>query len=165
MAGQFNAEEIFEMAEQIERNGAKYYNKAADGFEDEKTRKMLHDLAAQEVEHERTFKKLREELGSKQKVSTTFDPNGESALYLRAFADGHVFDTRVDPSAKLTGSETLADILEQAIGMEKDSIVFYLGMKEITPEKFGRDHIEGIIKEEMRHVSMLSKQLTQARKG
>ena len=32
MSVDFNADEIFEMAEQIERNGVKFYNKAAKGF-------------------------------------------------------------------------------------------------------------------------------------
>lgn len=46
-----------------------------------------------------------------------------------------------------------------AIGLEKDSIVFYLGMKEAVPQRSGRDKIEGIIKEEMRHMATLSREL------
>jgi len=50
------------------------------------------------------------------------------------------------------------DILQMAIGLEKDSIVFYLGMKEMVPERLGRGKIDGIIKEEMRHVNDLSRE-------
>ena len=42
---------------------------------------------------------------------------------------------------------------------EKDSIVFYLGMKEIVPENLGKTKIDQIIKEEMAHIKLLSKEL------
>jgi rubrerythrin len=46
-----------------------------------------------------------------------------------------------------------------AMDMEKDSIVFYLGMKEMVPERLGKDRIDGIIKEEMGHLALLGKEL------
>jgi len=42
---------------------------------------------------------------------------------------------------------------------EKDSIVFYLGIKEMVPEKYGKDKLDKIIKEEMGHIKLLSKEL------
>ena len=46
----------------------------------------------------------------------------------------------------------MVEILKSAIEAEKDSIVFYLGMKEAIPQNLGRDRIEAIIKEEMEHI-------------
>jgi rubrerythrin len=43
--------------------------------------------------------------------------------------------------------------------MEKDSIVFYLGMKELVPERLGKNRIDGIIKEEMGHLASLGTEL------
>ena len=60
-------------------------------------------------------------------------------------ADGHVFDVRKDPSERLTGKETMEDILKTAIGLEKDSIVFYLGIKDIVPEKLSKERIDDIL--------------------
>jgi rubrerythrin len=74
-------------------------------------------------------------------------------------ADGHVFDVRKDSSERLTGKETMEDILNTAIGLEKDSIVFYLGIKEIVPKRLSRQRIDDIIKEEMGHIAVLSKEL------
>ena len=54
----------------------------------------------------------------------------------------------------------MKNILKEAILAEKDSIVFYLGMKDFVPEKFGKNRIEKIIKEEMGHIKLLSNQLT-----
>ncbi|MEA3417103.1 MAG: hypothetical protein U9R02_13310 [Thermodesulfobacteriota bacterium] len=107
-----------------------------------------------EDEHEKTFADLRAGLSEKEKVTTVFDPEGEISLYLRALADTRVlFEKKIDASS-------MEDILNEAILAEKDSIVFYLvGMKEMVPENFGKAKIDAIIKEEMTHIKLLSKEL------
>lgn len=152
MALDFNADEIFEMAEQIERNGAIFYRKAAKNVSgDEKD--FLLELAKMEDDHEVTFKALRKELTGKEKETTTFDPNDEASQYLKALADTRVFfEKDINPTA-------MKEILKAAIGAEKDSIVFYLGMKDLVPGKLGKDKIDNIIKEEMSHIKLLSSRL------
>jgi rubrerythrin len=80
-------------------------------------------------------------------------------MYLRAMADGHVFDARVAPADTLTGSESAEDILRMAIGQEKDSVVFYTGLKEMISQTGGRERIEAIIKEEMGHIGFLNREI------
>jgi rubrerythrin len=160
MGVQFSTDEIFEMAEQLERNGAKFYRKAADGIDDKEESNILLDLAFMEDEHEKTFADMRKDLSGAEAEATAFDPQGEAALYLQAFADGHVFDPDADPSEKLTGEETIEGILRMAIGLEKDSIVFYLGIRDAVKAQRGKNKIDELIKEEMSHVSGLSKQLS-----
>jgi len=53
----------------------------------------------------------------------------------------------------------MEEILKEAILAEKDSIVFYLGMKEMVPENLGETKIDAIIKEEMAHIKLLSGKL------
>ena len=48
MSDLFNAEEVLEIACQIERNGAGYYRQAAERVSDPAARQMLLDLAAME---------------------------------------------------------------------------------------------------------------------
>jgi rubrerythrin len=154
----FNADEVFEMAEQMERNGEKFYKSAAATIDDEAHKKLLLELAAMEVDHEKTFKAMRSDLKAAEKSATVFDPEGEAALYLRALVDTRVFfEKKVDVSS-------MEKILKAAIEAEKDSIVFYLGMKNAVPEKFGQNRIEGIIKEEMGHIRLLSRELAQLKK-
>jgi rubrerythrin len=159
MSFEFNAEEILEMAEQIERNGARFYRKAAELIKDAAVSKLLQDLAAWEDGHERVFATVREDLAHQERESRVFDPEHETSMYLRAMADGHVFDARVDPADTLTGKESAADILRMAIGQEKDSIVFYTGLKEIISQTAGRERIEEIIKEEMGHIGFLNREI------
>ncbi|MBW2607861.1 MAG: ferritin family protein [Deltaproteobacteria bacterium] len=153
MVYDFNADEIFKMAEQIERNGASFYRKAAESITDPAEKKLLLDLAAMEDEHEKTFSDLRKGLSEKEKTATAFDPEGEAVLYLRALADTRVFfEKKIDTSS-------MEEILKEAILAEKDSIVFYLGMKELVPENLGKTKIDAIIKEEMAHIKLLSGKL------
>lgn len=153
----FNADEIFEMAEQIERNGAKFYRTAAEKFS--AVRQVLLDLAAMEDEHEETFVGMRKQLSDQERELMVFDPENEVALYLQAMASGHVFDLKKDLSQQLTGKETAEDILKMAIGAEKDSIVFYLGLKDFVPPRAGKDKVEAIITEEMGHITVLNRKL------
>jgi len=155
----YSADEIYELAEQIERNGAAFYRKAALGFQDAPTKTMLHDLAVMEDEHGKIFRVLREKLTQKDRATSVFDPDNQAVLYLQAMAGGYVFDTRVEPADALTGKESLEEVLRYAIGLERDSIAFYVGLKLATPEQWGRNKIDWIIGEEIGHVSTLSAKL------
>jgi len=117
------------------------------------------DLAAMEDEHEKVFAGMRAELLQQEREPRVPDPYGEAILYVRGMADGVVFDVRTDPSERLTGKETMEDILRTAIELEKDSIVFYLGVKEVVPERLSKQRIDDIVKEEMGHIAVLSKEM------
>jgi len=158
MSYDFSADEIFEMAEQMERNGQTFYRAAADAVVDDTKKKLLLELAEMEVDHEKLLKTMRVELSDKEKGATVFDPEGESTLYLRALVDTRVFfEKEMDVSS-------MEKILKAAIEAEKDAIVFYLGMKNAVPENLGKDRMDHIIKEEMGHVKLLSGELVKLRK-
>jgi rubrerythrin len=153
-AFEFSAGEILVMAEQIERNGAKFYRKAA--ANDPSSKHLLLELAMMEDKHGATFLAMHQALAGHETESATWDPEGESGEYARVLANQHVFDTSKDPSALLTGKETLAEVIKIAIGLEKDSVVFYLGLREMVPPSFGPEKVDLIIKEEMQHIRILS---------
>lgn len=150
----FSADDIFEMAEQLERNGAKFYRTAAEGLSDLSAKKLLLDLSEMENAHEKIFASLRADLVEKEKASAVFDPEGEAMAYLQALANIRVF------FEKTIDVLSLKRIYMAALEAEKDSIVFYLGMKDMVPEIFGKDRIDAIIREEMEHIKILSRALT-----
>lgn len=161
MSIKFSADEIFEMAEEMERNGARFYRRVSKSFTDPKKESLLNNLADMEDQHEEVFKEMRAELSAAEKEVTTFDPDDEAAMYLRAMADGHVFNVRQDPSERLTGNETMTEIIKLALGCEKDSIVFYLGLRDMVPARKGKDKVDAVIREEMGHISILNKQMAE----
>jgi len=157
MAMPFNADEVFEMAEQIERNGAKFYRAAAEKFPT--IAPVLLDLARMEDEHLETFAVMHAELSGGDLEMPVYDPDGEAQMYLRVMADGHVFDLKTDPAQQLAAKKMPEDVLKMAMRAEKDSIAFYVGLKESVPQKAGKDKVEAIIKEEMGHMAILNEKL------
>lgn len=153
----FNADEVLQMAAQIERNGAAFYRRAAEI--NEEGRALLLAIAEQEDRHLALFEGMREDLSSREAEPTAFDPYEEASLYLKVMADGHVFDLKSDDPAKiLSGDENLDDIIKIAIQAEKDSIAFFVGLKEAVPASLGQDKMDVLIKEEMKHIRWLSEE-------
>lgn len=155
MAFIFNADEIFAMAEQIERNGAAFYRLAAKQFPAQQ--RLLTMIAEQEDGHCATFSALRRQLASKDKEAAVSDPDQEGEDYLRAMADRRVIDVQGGPKNVLRGDESFSDILGIALGMEKNSIIFYTGMQEMVSPAMGRDKLDLIIKEEKKHIVFLNR--------
>jgi rubrerythrin len=155
----FSADEIFEMAQQIERNGARFYRRAASAAKAAGGAPFFLKLAAMEDTHEKIFARMRGELTAAERIKRTSDPENQGPAYLRAWADRQVFDVRSDPAERITGREEIEDIVRMAIGLEKDSVVFYLGMKDAVPERMGRSKVDEIIQEEMGHIGLLSREL------
>jgi rubrerythrin len=149
----FNADEVFEMAIEIEVKGQEFYKKAAADVGNEEVKAILLDLADMEVDHENTFKEMKKELAAIEKSSNVFDPDNEAAAYLKALADTKVFyEKEIDTTS-------VKEVMKAAVTAEKDSIVFYLGMKQLVPEKKGQDKLDDIISEEMSHIRIITQKL------
>jgi len=159
MSISFNAIEVFEIAERIERNSVKFYRGAAEILSNQDLSEILLSLAEFEKEHEETFANMRKQISNKEWDLITFDPENEMTLYLRTIADSHIFDLKKEPGEQLKGKETAEDILRYAIEAEKNSIIFYLGLKNFVPAKAGKDKVDEIIKEEMDHIAELNQRL------
>ncbi len=155
----FNAKEIFEIAIQIERNGNLFYTRASEKTSNQDVKKMFASLAEMEKKHELAFEELGAGLKGKETELTAYDPDDETILYLRAFASGHVFDLKENLASFFSGKENTREIVKKAISLEKDSIVFYLGLEDLVPEDLGRDKVERIIREEKGHIRILSDML------
>ena len=153
----FNAEEVFEMAEQIERNGAAFYRAAAKKFPE--IAPLLLDLARMEDEHLKTFAAMHAELSGGELDMPVYDPDDEVQMYLRVMADGQIFDIKTDPAQQIADKKAPEDIFKMAMRAERDSIAFYVGLKESVSQKAGEDKVEAIIKEEMGHMAILSERL------
>ncbi len=153
----FNADEVFEMAEQIERNGADFYRRAAGNLPAHA--RVLNIIADQEDQHQLAFAKMRETFPSAAGKNMALDP--DVTAYLQALAGVKVLDTRLRPEDIFRKDAAFADILNFAVGMEKDSIVFYLGIQRLVPPALGGKALDLIVREEMQHIVFLN-QLSEA---
>jgi len=158
MSVTFVADEIYEIAEQIENNASEFYREAAERCPNEDIRAFLLDLSEQENKHFKTFQNMREKLAEEEGLSI-FNPLGRSAAYLQAMADARSWEGRKNPLEVLTGKETTKEIIEIAIESEKEMVVFYVGLKDMVYFQAGKKKVEEIIIEELNHISALLKKL------
>ena len=154
----FKAEESLEMACQIERNGAKYYRQAAALVDAASAKDMLLEFADMEDDHEKVFSKMKDSLRSNPIPAENLTP--EALNYLRVIADKHVIPANKSPEIDLRAGVSLRDILAVAMNMENHSIMFYLGLMETMPEDWGHQNVKVIIKEEMKHVALISDKIS-----
>lgn len=152
MTVKFNAKEVFEIAEDIEENGAVFYRTAA-GMHP-KHADLLNRFAAMEEEHKATFASMKQSImGMDDEILN--DPNAETSLYLESIADTHGGEGTPGMATQLTGTESVEEIMDMAVHAEKKSILFYVGLKDMVPESLGRKHVDRIIAEEKQHVIIL----------
>ncbi len=158
MTVELSAYEVFQIAEQVERNGRKFYTRAAELFSDSSVSKMFRDLAGWEQRHEEMFSDMRKALGAIEGRRSEEDLLPEAKL----MAGLAVFGIQSDPSVELSGAESKTDVLRTALQKERDSVVFYTGLKDFVTDAEGIERVDMVIKEEMRHIRIISQSLNQA---
>ena len=74
METKFNVFEILQIAEKIERNGAKFYLKTAELLDDPEVRDTCYKLATWKARHEKILAQRRKRFSEKTGEFGTFDP-------------------------------------------------------------------------------------------
>lgn len=159
----FNAAEVFEIAEQIERNGQKFYQKAVKIAKDPEISHLLESLADMEVQHEKLFNQLKNEL-IELPESDFPDMDDQLGQYLKSYADSKVFDASEAPDNKINDSSSIDEIFDIAIDFERNSVIFFTLVKEMVPANLGKEKIDILIKEEIKHIATLNNRLNQFHK-
>lgn len=158
----FNADEIFAIAIQVEANGYEFYRTAAQQQKDPENAAYLQKLADMEIEHETVFSEMRAQYAAAH-PSESSDLYNEGTMFLSAIADGYPIEGSPTIASDLNGEESMEQLLEIAVELEKKAILFYLGMKDVVPENLGRDKIDEILNEEKSHVVLLMAELKKRR--
>ncbi len=156
------ADDVFTMAVRIEENGEAFYRGAAAVFKSSEAKDLFEQLAEMEAGHVTIFKTLRSLLQGSLPADAVWDPEGLAESYLQATADTHIF-TKEAAEDRLKTVKSPTDVFDLALQFEKDSVTFFLGMKEILPDPNGKSEIDKLIQAEMEHVKMLSAALKQFR--
>lgn len=154
----FNANEIFQIGVQIETNGKLFYETAAKQAQGDSARKLFQELALWENQHIELFEKLKLQLPETAKKGNLFDPDSELQTYIRATADSHVFVKSRDIPGLVSTLKGPQEVIDLAITFEKDSVVFYSTMKKAVPESFGKDQVDALINEEIKHIALLTRE-------
>ncbi|MBN1885881.1 MAG: ferritin family protein [Candidatus Krumholzibacteriota bacterium] len=162
MSIRFNADEVFRMGMDVERNGEAYYRKAAELAADPAVKKVLHYLMEEERKHYDIFRDMQEKLSGEEARPTVSDPEDQEHLYLDGLVRSRLFNDPGEAERVAAASDGI-EALRNALVFEKDTILFFLGMKDLTPHDLGRDKIDLLIAEERAHVVKISEEIARAR--
>jgi len=160
----FNANEIFQIAINIEENGKRFYEKAMELIDDKDAKALLASLAKEELEHLKKFTALKEQLPKEAAAGTVWDPENDMNNYLHMVADMNVFSSDFNLKDELSQVKSAEDALKFGIQFEKDSIIFFLTIQDATDEAKGRELIGQLIEEEKGHLKKLSLELRKHQK-
>jgi rubrerythrin len=154
----FSIIEVIEQAIQTEGLGHEFYNKMASRFKDhEQLQRLFDTLALKELQHKNTFIELKDMTGEDE-------PEGweEVKPYFRAMTESAFFLGRFKSLPSMEGIRTPADALRLAINFEKETILYFLGMRDAVKE---REVVDEIIREERSHIVWLSRLEDEVLKG
>ena len=152
----FSDLEGLRIAIEMERRGESFYRRAAKVSKSQDTIAMLISLAGDEQRHQAEFERLyRAELEAGMSDSAYDD---ETNAYLTAIAAEVVFPQGL-MALKAEGFENPTAVLSYAIASEKDSILFYSEMQNLTRDERAKAVFGEIIRQERGHMFRLQRQL------
>lgn len=160
----FNAGEVFRIALKIEEDGKLFYDTAQDKIDNNEVIELFKALSLAEVQHREYFASLLAKLPDSAKSNTVWDPDGEMDRYLASVAGMHVFHKDDSVEQKVASIKSEEDAIKLALDFEKDSIVFFLSIKQQTEETRGREMIDTLIYEELAHHKRLTLELLKLKK-
>lgn len=151
----FTGKEIIDMAVRIEENGLRFYTDAYKAAESDAVRELFKVLADEEGQHIKTFLTIKRSIED-DNVGGGFDPYADEAgQYLKALADTEVFTAPDGGKKAAIQMHNAADVIEMAIGMEKDALLFYYELQRMIREK-DKHVLESLIEQEKEHLSKLT---------
>lgn len=154
-----NADELMELAIQIEKNGKDYFAAMAERSDNPRVKQVFNFLVREEQNHLESFEKVRIRLAenNQEEFQIADEYNTpEMAAYIQAMSDGQVFpnlESHAELAAEIKDDE---QAIYHAIGFEKDTILFFsdiLGILGANDEN--RPLIKELIRQEKIHIAKL----------
>ena len=152
MGNIFAGSEIVEIGIQIEKNGRDFYNTLEKKSKNQRASEMFKYLAGEEEKHIKIFQEILDKTEKYEPAGLDAD---EYFAYMNALASEYVF-TKEDKGEEIAKTiESDKEAVNMGIGFEKDSIIFYEGMKKAVPE-YDLKIVDELIMQEQRHLRILS---------
>ena len=147
MSNIFNVSEVIEFAITIEQNGYKFYLESIKKLEDKEIIELFQYLADEELKHEEMFKGLLYDIGD-------FAPHesyeGEYESYSNYFLKSHALGNQELLQKYIDSIVTVDDAINIALEFEKDSIVFFSGLRKHLSNHL--EKLDIIVQEEIDHI-------------
>lgn len=158
MAHFFHSNEIAKAAVEIERKGQAFYHRVAEKAQNDKTRELFEYLAAEEAKHEKIFSELFERLGKIELPA--WSTQDEYADYLESLITSHALFTGGLAEKYMSEADDEQTAIRMAMGFEKDTLLFFMEMRELVPDK-EKPAVQQCIDEERLHLRRLRTMLSE----
>ncbi len=145
----FSIVEVIEQAVQTEKLGCQFYTLMAGKFSaDQGLNRLFTTLAEKELRHEKAFSELKDVVGDRE-------PEGweDVTQYMRAIVESEFFIGKNKSLPSMENIKTTEDAVNFAIGFEKETLLYFYGIRDAVKEK---EIIDEIINEEKSHIRWLS---------
>jgi rubrerythrin len=147
---EYSIREALEMAVQTEKIGARFYEDMAVKYKDDKELKdFFSTLSRKEHVHEKRFSDLKDAVGDKEPEEWEL-----VSEYMRAIVESAFFIGKDKATIHMQNIHDLKAAIGYAVAFEKETLLFYYGIKDAVRE---RDIIDEIIAEERSHIMWLNK--------
>lgn len=148
----FSVSEVVEQAIRTEHLGYEFYLNMAERFdkENQDLAGLFLTLAEKEQVHEQRYRELHEVVGEEE-------PEGwvDVSEYMRAFVESEFFLGGSEKALiKMREVNSMAEAVLFAINFEKETLLYFLGLKEAVKQK---EVVDEIINEERSHIMWLNK--------
>jgi rubrerythrin len=153
--------EIFDLAKAVEKGGQAFYQAVASSTSSPELKELFTYLAGEEVKHYHTFEKLARDY---PELEVDAEEWGQTSAYIQATSEARFF---VGEDKAISLARTVKEPLqavEAAVAFEKDTLLFFYELLQVTPSK-GKAAAKAIIEEEKRHVLLLSERARSLRQG
>ncbi|MFW5733840.1 MAG: ferritin-like domain-containing protein [Oceanidesulfovibrio sp.] len=148
----FKANEVAQAAVEIERKGQSFYRNVANATQSDAARELFIFMAGEEAKHEAVFQSLKDRLGEIEMPA--YSNASEYQEYLEALIESHaLFNGGVAEKLAAEASD-LKSAVDIALSFEKDTLLFFMEMKELVPQN-ERPLVQQCIDEERSHMRML----------
>ncbi len=145
----FSIREVVEQAIKTEQLGYDFYQRMAERFkEKDDFQHLFESLAKRERIHEERFRELLELLGEEE-------PEGweEVSEYLRAMVESEFFLGSEKALSRMSEVKNISEALENALSFEKETLLYFVGLRDAVKEK---DIVDEIINEEKAHIKWIN---------
>ncbi|MFA5039852.1 MAG: ferritin family protein [Candidatus Omnitrophota bacterium] len=147
----FSPAQAYKAAVHMEKEGIQFYQDLTRQIKDPDARREVDFLIEQEQEHLKTFENLLEYV--KKGAGDEFEEDD-----IAQYVSSNVFDTTLEKDA-MAKMEHRHTALEEAMNMERRSIVFYQACHENSTDPQAKGAFEKIGREEKKHLEKFAELL------
>lgn len=154
----FNEIEGAKIAQNMEKQGLAFYQKAAAKAKTDAVRDTFLQFAEDEKTHLARFEELEETLQNQRRNGAGYTDDAEIASYIDGLVKAQVFSEEGDAARMADQAEDDLAALAVAMRAERDSILFYQEMIGLVDSKDAQAAFATILDEERDHLKILGEQ-------